>query len=400
MKKSAIFKLSLVIVIIAVGFLGMFYLSSSEIKSNKRDVKPEVRLVNTMDLEFGSIPLKIEGNGVIESQRSLKIISEAGGKVVFALNNLKDGTGVKEGETVVKIDTREVENTLFSFRSDYMNAVASILPEMKIEDEKVYKKWLDYFSLLDINSDIPELPEVSSSQEKIKISSRDIYSKYFRVKNQEILLTKHTVNAPFDGIIKSEGLIENSFVTAGQTLFTINDVKNLEIAVPLLVEEYNQIDFSSDPDVTVYTDKSSERSLTGKLRRKDSRIERNSQTVNVYITFKNSKMDSWFLPGSYVNLLIEGITLNNVATVPRHTVDSDGNIFTYEEGHLGREKVEIAAFQGDDILIKNTMPQNTKLVTTILQKPIIGMQVRTESDQVADKKEENSKEKKETLAVK
>ena len=64
----------------------MFVLASTEKHSNKRDVEPEVRLVETQSVYFEDLALEIEGNGVIESKKTLNVISEANGPVLFAKN--------------------------------------------------------------------------------------------------------------------------------------------------------------------------------------------------------------------------------------------------------------------------------------------------------------------------
>ena len=245
--KQTIAKTGFVILIVAIGFLGMVLLSSSDKHSNAADVKPEVRTVNTQPVTFGDLTLEVEGSGVIEPQQNLNIISEANGVVLFAKNNLKDGTFVQKGELIIDIDSREVENNLYSLRSSFLNSVVSLLPELKIENEQSYKRWYSYFESIDIHKNIPKLPEVTDSQEKIKLSTRDIYNKYYTVKNQEILLSKYKISAPFSGFIKSAGVMENSYVAKGQQLFSLSDAVNLEISVPLLVEESNLIDFSTIP---------------------------------------------------------------------------------------------------------------------------------------------------------
>src|SRR3972149_12272997 len=121
-KKQTIVKIGSVVLIIAVGFLGMNLLSSTDKHSNAAEFKPEVRTVNTQTVTFGYLFLEIEGNGVIESQQTLNIISEANGVVLYAKNNLKNGTFVERGELIIDIDSREVENNLYSSRSAFLNA--------------------------------------------------------------------------------------------------------------------------------------------------------------------------------------------------------------------------------------------------------------------------------------
>jgi multidrug efflux pump subunit AcrA (membrane-fusion protein) len=375
-------KLGSVIGIVVLGFLIMFVLGSTEKESNKREVEPEVRLVETQSVNFEDLVLEIEGNGVVESKKTLSVISEATGPVLYAKNDLKDGTFVNTGELILEIDSREVENNLYTMRSEFLNSLALVLPEIKIEDPDAYSKWYDYFYSLDIHETIPELPDISGSQEKIKLSTRSVFSKYYAVKNQEILLSKYKMTAPFAGYIKSNGIVEGSYVSRGSQLFTLSDAVNVEIAVPLLVDEFSLINFSSLPTAKVFPDKHEEEVMYGKIYRKETLLNRNSQTLNVYVSFTNSRLNSYFLPGNYVKVRIEGMTLKNVAKIPRYVIDNENFVYTVEDGKLARRKIELVTIQGNDAIIKNTGLEEMKIITTILQKPLIGMQVKSNNESI------------------
>jgi len=386
-RKSTLIKTGSVVGIVILGILIMSVLGSTEKESNKRDVEPEVRLVKTESVLFGDLVLEIEGNGTIESQKKLQVICQAPGEVMFAKNDLKDGTFVRKDELVLQIDSREVENRLYTLRSEFVNSVALVLPEIKIEDEAAYRKWYEYFSKLDIHQPIAELPEISNPQEKTKLSTRGIYSKYYAVNSQEILLSKHRVVAPFTGYIKSNGIIKGSYISTGQHLLTLSDARNVEIAVPLLIDEVNLIDFSSAPAVKIFTDKNRDEVLFGKIYRKETLLNRNSQTLNVYVSFQNSKLNSSFLPGNYVSVKIDGMKMNDVAKIPRYVVDNENHVYTMEDGKLARRKLEVVAIQGDVAIIKNTVPNEMKIITTILQKPIIGMDINSVNESIELKEE-------------
>ena len=51
-----------------------------------------------------------------------------------------------------------------------------------------------------------------------------------------------------------------------------------------------------------------------------------------------------------------------------------------EDGKLARQKVDVITIQGDVAIIKHTVSENMKLVTTILQKPLIGMGIRSSNE--------------------
>ncbi|MCP5061517.1 MAG: HlyD family efflux transporter periplasmic adaptor subunit [Ignavibacteriae bacterium] len=369
-------KIISVILILIVGIFGMSFLSNTDKETQKRENMPSVRTVKTELLNFSDIYLNIKGNGIIESQRTLDVVAEVSGKIDYAKNDLKDGTFLKEGEIILRLDSREIKNDLFSFRSDFMNSVASLLPEFKIENTGEYIKWKKYFSSIEIKESIPPLPEIANSKEKIRVSSRQIFTKYFNVKNQEILLSKYNVKAPFSGYIKSNGVIKNSFVSRGQHLLTIDDAYNLEIAVPLLVDDFSKIKFKGRTRVEISSD-NSENIVEGKLARRDTKLDRNSQSLNVYVTFSNREMIPDFLSGNYVNVNIEGKKLLNVSLIKRHLVDNDSCIYVIENEKLNRKKIEIIESSQDALIIGNSNQNSLEIVTTILQKPLIGMPIKS-----------------------
>jgi membrane fusion protein, multidrug efflux system len=386
-KRSIMLKIGSVIGILIVGVLIMFALGSTEKESNKREVEPEVRLVETQSVIFEDIILEIEGNGVIESKKTLNVVSEATGPVLYAKNDLKDGTFVREGELILEIDSREVENNLYTMRSEFINSLALVLPEIKVEDSESYSKWSNYFYNLDIHETIPELPDISGSQEKIKLSTRNVFSKFYDVKNQEILLSKYKIVAPFSGYIKSNGIVEGSYVSRGSQLFTLSDAINVEIAVPLLVDEVSLINFSSPPVAKIIPDNHEEEVMYGKIYRKETLLNRNSQTLNIYVSFRNSKLNSYFLPGNYVKVKIEGMELKNVAKIPRYVVDNENFVYTMEDGKLARRKVELVTIQGNYAIIKKSELDDMKIITTILQKPLLGMRVASTNESIELKEE-------------
>lgn len=388
-------KILSVLVILILGVVAMTMLGSTEKHSNKRDLKPEVRTVNVNQIEFGDYTLKVNGNGIINPQKTLNYISEANGRVLFAKNDLKNGTYVDKGELIVKLDSREIENTLYSLRSDFLNTLASVIPDFKVEEKDVYQKWYSYFKSIDINEEIPPLPEITNSQEKIMVSSRNIFKKFYDVKNQEILLSKYEIKAPFDGFVESMGIIENSYVSRGQQLFTLKDVKNLEISVPLLVEEANLLNLNSNPIVKISSDNTTT-TLTGRVVRRETNLERNSQALNVYVNFINSNLDPNFLPGNYVNVNIEGRHLSEVAVIPRHLIRDNNGIYIMRNGKLAEEFVEVVAYQEDNAIISKNIENNTTLVTTILKKPLIGIEIQTTEQALAEK--DNKEDSVNTLA--
>jgi hypothetical protein len=84
-----------------------------------------------------------------------------------------------------------------------------------------------------------------------------------------------------------------------------------------------------------------------------------------------------FLAGNYVNIKISGKKLKNVAAIPRHLVDNENYVYTIENGKLSREKLEVLEVQNDKVIVANRSNHDLEIVTTVLQKPLLGMQIQS-----------------------
>jgi multidrug efflux pump subunit AcrA (membrane-fusion protein) len=385
--KNNIIKILSFFLILIIGFVGMRVLGSSNKQTRKRDVKLEVRKVETQLLTHGNIPVIIEGNGTIEARRTIDIISEVQGIVTYAKNDLKSGTFVKKGEVICKIDKRLSENIFQSQYAEFTRLLTLFLAFAYSESDELHEKWSKYANEIDINEPIKELPEIYDERERNQVISHKIFTQYYAVKNAEITLSKHKIVAPFSGYITSNGIVKDSYVNFGQKLASLQNVSDIEISVPLLLDDAKWIDFANSPEVKIYWRNDPDSWVSGKINRKENQLNPDSQSINVFVSLTNESLNEFLFPGNYVRVLIEGITIPDVAEVPRYIVDNDNNMyFVDDSSRLGRTKVNIVSIQGDIVLIEKTLPESTKIVTSILQKPLIGMliedinEVRAEID--------------------
>ena len=384
-KKSIIYKISSFIIILIIGVFGMNFLGSSNKQAKKHAIVQEVRKVETQLLTHGNVQIKIEGNGIIEAQKTVDIISEVQGIVTFAKNDLKSGTFVNKSETICKIDSRQAENSYQSQYAEFMRVLVSFLAFTNIESDELYDKWSSYYNEIDITKPIKDLPKITDPREKNQAISNNIYTQFYAVKNAEITLSKHTIFAPFDGYLTSNGIVKDSYINYGQKLVSLQDVTHIEISVPLLLEDAQWIDFTKNPKVKVYWGNDLDSWTYGNIFRKENQLDRNSQSINIFVSLNNYTLNQHLFPGNYVRVMIEGVTLPNVATIPRNIVNNDNQIyFVDDSSRLGRARVNVVSMQGDLALIENSLSDSTKIVTSILQKPLLGMPIEDMSNAIVE----------------
>ena len=115
--------------------------------------------------------------------------------------------------------------------------------------------------------------------------------------------------------------MEDSYVTYGQKMASLQNVTDLEISVPLLIEDAKWIDFSANPRVKVFWDNDEDSFVYGNIYRKENQLNPNSQSINVFVSLKNDALIENLFPGNYVKVIIEGKILEDVARIPRYIID-------------------------------------------------------------------------------
>lgn len=370
------FRVGTAISILVVGAGVMGVLASTKEEAKKKEATQRVRQVATTPMLYTDHTLQIHGNGSIESQQRLDLVSFVGGEVVYSSGDLKSGLFVKKGAVLLKIDDREAQNRTLQARSGLINAIVSLIPELRGNaQDQTYKKWNSYLEQLNMSS-TPELPPITDAQERIRVSMHNIFNQHATVKNTEITLERHTIRAPFDGYLVNDGVIAGTWISPGQVAVSMINPFLLEIAVPLALSELGLLNDDDSPTAIVSPSEEPTKHLTGILRRQNAHIDKRSQTVTIHIELSNPDLDPAFLPGNYMDIYIQGNRLTDVAVLPRDVIAPGPYVYTMEDSLLARYPVEIVASEGDSLLIaRGEVAPGTHVVTTQLQSPIIGMRI-------------------------
>lgn len=362
--------------ILLMGIAAMSILAATKEEAKKKEAPVRIRQVATIPLRYTDHTLQIHGNGSIESQQRLDLVSFVGGEVVYAHDDLKSGLFVSAGDVLLKVDDREAQNHTLQARSGLINAIVSLIPELRGNaGNAAYEKWSNYLEALNMET-TPDLPRITNAQERIRVSMHNIFNQHALVKNAEITLDRHTIRAPFDGYIVSDGVIAGTWISPGQVAVSLINPFQLEIAVPLALTELELLADNPMPLAIVTPSEDPSKQLVGTLSRQNAHIDKHSQTVTIHIELSNLDLDPAFLPGNYMDVHIQGNLLKDVAVLSRDVVAPGPYVYTMEDSLLARHPVTIVASEGDSIIIANTgVETGTQIITTLMQSPIVGMRV-------------------------
>ena len=345
-----------IIIIVVFGIYMFKFLSSFKQDPQTKTPPQAIRYVKTIPVHYSSLPGIVETSGRLRAFDEVVISSEVSGRLEQGDRLFKAGQYFKKGELIANIINEEFTFQLKAQKSNFLKSIAFILPDMKIDFPDSYPTWMDFFESIDINRPLPQIPETTSSKERIFMATKNILNEYYSIKSNEVRYTKYFIYAPYNGSLKEVTLQVGAVVNPGVRLavFTRNDL--YEVAVPVRVQNVNLLNLNMKADLTDESGSVQQ----GYISRISDVINPATNTVNVYVAVKDSKSLPLF-DGMYLNVKIFGRDVENVMEMSRNAVYNGTEVYVLMDGKLVKQEINIQKLN-DEVLYFNGLEPGEILV--------------------------------------
>lgn len=320
------------IVLIAVSML-IFIKTSS--KDEKVENKTSFRKLNvyTATVENTDKKLLIDLSGKLVAKNRIDIYSEVSG--LLRSPNFREGQGFSKGQVLAQIDDSELLASVKSQKSVLLNNVAQILPDLAIDFPNEVEKWKAFHAAIDFDKSLPPLPEMADEKLKMFISNRSLLTTYFNIKSSELRLAKHTIIAPFNGVLSATNIDPGTLVRIGQQLGSFIQPNQYELEASISLDDLRFINVGG---TVVLQSKELGKKWNGKVLRINEQLDPSTQSVKVYIGVSDPELKE----GQYLTAVIQGTTLSQVAEIPRSLLlDNDEIFFIENDSILTRKQVDV-----------------------------------------------------------
>ena len=138
--------INIIVIIVLFGLTYLIYgLLSGMAEPTEEKQKEAIKLfVKTEKVSYSTNSAKIIETGRLASQQSVDLSAEVQGQILPGKITLKEGTKFKKGDLLVQIFDEEAKNNLKASKSRFMNGIASILPDIRIDFPESYQKYQDF----------------------------------------------------------------------------------------------------------------------------------------------------------------------------------------------------------------------------------------------------------------
>lgn len=352
-------------------------------------VKESAMLVNVVTAEKGNFKPTIVATGTIRPVEDVVISPLVSGQVTQRAAHFSPGGFLKKGAILLQIDPSDYKNILELRKSELLQAQTNLEIEMGrqviaeqdlqlIEGDTLSKKQQDLVLRK------PQLNAVKAT----------VISAQAAVDQAQLDLERTTLRAPFDSHIINQNVTVGSQVAPGDNLGRLvgTDYYWVEVTVPLGKLKWLSFPNSEEKNgakvkirnVTAWAENEYR---IGYLDKQIGALDNQTRLARVLVRIpdplshkKTSEGNHKLIIGSFVEVQIEGETVENVIRIDRNYIRNNNTVWTMENQKLTVKEVSIVLTDAHYAYVESGIENNAKIVTTNLSTVASGIPLRTEAD--------------------
>lgn len=368
MKKRQIIIVASFAFILVGSFMLMQFLIAQKKDIPRRPPDVGERWVTAEPVVYKTIKTKVIAQGRVVSTEEVEVVSEASGKIESGAVPLKKGQSFAAGDTLLTVYKDETELALKAAKSQFLNRIANLLPDIKIDFPENYDEFFSFFNSINLDEDFPPLPEIKSEKMKIFLASRNVLNDYYSIKKGEKQLKRHTIIAPFQGTFTNVLLQVGAYTNMGGRIGSIIRTDALEVEAPV---ENAQAKFISIGDAAVLTSAGRHIQWKGTVVRVSDFVDITTQSRSVFVNVPLVGQAQLY-SGEYLNVELAGGDISNAMEIPRNAVFNYDQTFVIVDGKLKKQQVEILKTNEETVVIRG-LEQGIYVVT----QPLINVAENT-----------------------
>ena len=419
MKKDFMFKSMRVVVVLGLS-LSIAALLITLRPGAQRQAKTEAeRLVEVLSVKSEDLNMVIDGYGTVKPRETLKLIAEIKGQIIDIHSSFKEGSFIKKGAVLIKIDPRtyrlevdkqriQIKQTgaeMKKLRQEIKNLDASI----KIAKADTALAQADFLRLKKLSTrNVVSQTTLDQADQRYLASLERLQAFENRLaltgplKEQlkaqldmgkvmlcqaKLDLEKTSIIALFDGWVLEKGIEKGQHVNAGQYMGSIykDGALDVEIRIPTKDLKWLVTDLEQDamPDAEIiFRDNSSPHKWKGRVARIKAQMNEKTRTLPVVVEIDRDsikdkiKSGIQLRPGMFVTVLIKGKKIKQVFVLPRHVVHTGDVVYIMTDNRLKIRPVNILRRFKDSVFIDKGLSDGEMVIKSPLSGAVDGMKVR------------------------
>ncbi|GAF05752.1 efflux RND transporter periplasmic adaptor subunit [Saccharicrinis fermentans] len=347
--------LSVLLIAIAIGVSG--FLIKTKPVPKKDETKHNEMYVKTDQVKYVDVKADMTYRGRVTAYDNVSLAAEVSGRIMKGDVRFKAGERFRKGDVIVRIYSEDIQASLKSGKSSFLQTLSTILPDLKVDYPQEFEKWNNFFKAVDPARGLPDLPEANSDKEKVFLASTGVLSGYYSLQQQEIQLKRYTIRAPFNGSFKTVSKEIGAVASPGSELATIICSDKLEVVVPVFPSDLKWMKKGDEVKISNIAG-IEESAIISRI--SDFIVD---QSVNVYLSYDASGKNN-IIEGAYVDAVFSGTKVPGFE-IPREAIVDKSFVYELVGNKLQKTPIEIIR-QLEDMTIISGVEESKLIVTESL----------------------------------
>lgn len=345
-------------------------------------------LVEVVTAQTASIRVQVHGQGEVRASTRVDLLAEVSGRAIEVHPSLVTGGRFRAGEVLVRIEPRDYELAVERARAGVARAKVQLERE-QAEGAAARAEWQELHGEAEPPPLAVREPQIRQAEAEVAAAQADLAS-------TELNLERTAVRLPFAGVVISENVDQGQLITQGRVIASVYGTREVEIRVPLADRELAWFDWqgtargSGGTPVAVTAEfAGSQHRWQGRVDRAEGLIDSKSRMAHVVVVVEDPFAPSKeaperppLLPGTFVDVAIQGKQLDDIVILPRYAAHDEDHIWLAvgeaPEHRLEMRQVQILRQDRDSIFVGEGLTAGDQIILSSLDAVTDGMTIRIE----------------------
>ncbi len=301
---------------------------------------------------------QIPVDGRLAAFEKINFFANVGGILLPSSKVIKKGTYVKKGELLFDIDQRKAKFQLLAQRSQLLNSITLMMPDLKLDYPTAFPKWTAYLEAFDVEQTTTAFPPSDDAKVKAFIATRGIQQQFYNIKNAEATLADFKIYAPFSGVITQALIYPGTMVNPGQQLGAMINSNSFELETAVSEKELSYVDVGAQVKLNGSLP---DQEWLGRVQRIGTEIDAVTQNIPVFISVKGRQLKA----GMYLNGTIAGRPLAETVALPKSMIVDQNFVLTVVDSSVQRFELDIVKRDEENVYARNLRPDQWVIYSSL-----------------------------------
>ena len=320
--------------------------------------------------------------GNVVAQNEVEIISQLRGKIINVSPKVLSNKYFEKGEKIFELDSFNYKQELIKKKSELeelrnelksKNLIFSEIEKQQILSKKNYDRKAQLVGDIVTKKNLEDAAsELSINNAKILDIKSNIQTLLSNIKiaESQVRLARRNLKdtvykAPFAGKLENSNIEVGLELSTGRILGRLLNTSDLNVQFFVGENIYTRMNNILGKEAKVLWEKSNfKKNYTAKVFYIDSSIDKERAGLNIKAKLENVSDNDPIKPGVFVQVIIQGFTIQESFLVDENSIYEDTFIYILEGNKAVRKKINIEGFANEKFIITGKKLNNKKIILT------------------------------------